>query len=41
MLFEDEEAIDPTNERVFDSIINNLQFLKLALKSKVPLYDGS
>jgi hypothetical protein len=36
MLFEDEEAIDPTNERVFDSIINNFQFSKLATKSKVP-----
>jgi hypothetical protein len=27
MLFEDEKTIDPTNERGFDSIINNLQVL--------------
>jgi hypothetical protein len=39
MLFEDEEAIDPTNERVFDPIINNFKVLKLAIKSKVLLYD--
>jgi hypothetical protein len=31
MLFEDEKTIDPTNERGFDSIINNLQFTKLAI----------